>query len=55
MKANNYLTTLFNTDVYIHNNGDIYLKLAGTLHHIGTTANSSAELHREAGKYIYTS
>lgn len=55
MKANNYLTTLLNTDVYSLNNGDIYLKIAGTLHHIGTTSNSATELQSEAGKYIYTS
>ena len=55
MKASNYLTTLFNTSVYILNNGDIYLKIAGTLQRIGNTSNSSAELHREADKYIYTS
>lgn len=55
MKPNKYLSTLFNTDVYILNNGDIYLKVAGTLHRIGTTSNSATELREEAGKYIYTS
>ena len=54
MKANNYLTTLFNTDVYILNTEDIYLKIAGTLHRIGNTSNSATELQTEAGKYIYT-
>ena len=54
MKANNYLTTLFNTVVYTFNNGDIFLKVAGTLHHIGTTAHSVDTLQKEAGKYIYT-
>ena len=53
MKANNYLTTRLNTNVYILNNGDIYLKVAGTLHRIGTTANSTIELQSEAGKYRY--
>lgn len=55
MKANNYLTTLFNTDVYTLNSGDIYLKIAGTLHRIGTTPNSATELQSEAYKYVYTS
>ena len=54
MKFSKYLTNLFNTDVYILNNEDIYLKVAGTLHHIGTTTNSTFELQSEAGKYIYT-
>ena len=54
-KANKYLTTLFNTDVYILNNGNIYLKVAGTLQRIGTTSNSATELQKEASKYIYTS
>ena len=55
MKANYYLTTLFNTDVYTLNSGDIYLKVAGTLHRIGTTSNSATELQSEASKYIHTS
>lgn len=55
MKPNKYLSTLFNTDVYVLNNGDIYLKVAGTLHRIGTTSDSVPELQSEAGKYIYTS
>ena len=55
MKPNKYLTLLFNTDVYILNNGNIYLKIAGTLHRIGTTSNSATELQSEASKYIYTS
>lgn len=55
MKPNKYLTTLLNTDVYILNNGDIYLKVAGTLHRIGTTSSSVPELRLEASKYVYTS
>lgn len=55
MKAHSYLTTLFNTDVYILNHGDIYLKIAGTLHRIGTTSDSATELQTEAYKYVYTS
>lgn len=54
MKPNNHLTTLLNTDVYTLNNGDIYLKVAGTLHHIGTTLNSASELRLVADKYVYT-
>ena len=54
MKANNYLTALFNTDVYTLNSGDIYLKIAGTLHRIGTTSSSATELQSEASKYTYT-
>ena len=54
MKPNKYLTNLLNTDVYILNSGDIYLKVAGTLHRIGTTANSTIELQSEADNYIYT-
>ena len=55
MKANKHLSTLLNTNVYILNNGDIYLKIAGTLHRIGTTSNSATELQSEAYKYTYTS
>lgn len=55
MKPNKYLTTLFNTNVYILNTGDIYLKIAGTLHCIGNTSNSATELQTEASKYVYTS
>ena len=55
MKANSYLTLLFNTDVYTLNNGDIYLKVAGTLQRIGTTSNSATELRLEADNYVYTS
>lgn len=55
MKSNKYLSTLFNADVYVLNNGNIYLKVAGTIHRIGTTSNSVPELREEASKYIYTS
>ena len=55
MKANKYLSTLLNTNVYILNSGDIYLKIAGTLQRIGTTSSSVPELRLEADKYIYTS
>ena len=54
MKPNKYLTTLLNTDVYILNNGDIYLKIASTLHRIGTTSSSVPELRVEVDKYIHT-
>ena len=55
MKPNKYLTTLLNTDVYILNNGGIYLKVAGTIHRIGNTSSSTTELKSEASKYTYTS
>ena len=54
MTANAYLSSLFNAMVYILNNGDVYLKVAGTLHHIGTTTHSVDTLQKEAGKYVYT-
>ena len=52
MTTNTYLSSLFNATVYSLNNGDIFLKVAGTLHRIGTTSHSVDQLHKEARKYI---
>lgn len=46
------LSNMFNADVYIMNNGAIYLQIKSNQYHIGTTGSSIPELRAEVEKFI---
>ena len=46
------LSVTLEQDIYINNNGLVYLQKGTNMHHIGSTSSSIAELRNAMDKYI---
>lgn len=52
MKYDAHLSNLLNNDIYVMNNGAIYLQFRGNQFNIGTTKNTIAELRSKVETYV---